>query len=56
MNKCRLDDICYENNQLYFKYYSLPQKRGEYILKVNDNSEYNIWHDGWLKEYELCTT
>ena len=56
MNKCRLDDICNGDNRLHFKYFSSPQKRGEYILKVNDNSTYNIWHDGWLEEYKLCTT
>lgn len=53
-NKLTLKDICGNSNSLHFKYYTSPQKRGEYILKVNNESEYNIWHDGWLEEYKLC--
>ena len=52
--KTLLSEICDEVYELHFKYYSSPSKRGEYIEKINDNSQYNMWHDGWIEEYKLC--
>jgi hypothetical protein len=52
--KTLLPEICDEVYELHFKYYSSPSKRGEYIENINDNSQYNMWHDGWIEEYNLC--
>lgn len=49
-----IDEICNGNYTLSFKYYTSPEKRGEYIYKFNGCSEYNIVHDGWEEEYRLC--
>lgn len=37
-----IDEICNGNYTLHFKYYTSPEKRGEYIYKINGSSEYNI--------------
>lgn len=56
--KCNTDmsieQICKGKYTLHFKYYSSPERRGEYIYKINSGNEYNMWHDGWLEEYKLC--
>ncbi len=52
--KTSILDICEGNYNLHFKYYSSPAKRGDYIERINDNSQYNMWRDGWIEEYKLC--
>lgn len=49
-----IEQICNGKYELHFKYFSSPEKRGEFIYKINNGSEYNIWHEGWLEEYKLC--
>ena len=49
-----LEEICGTDKTLHFKYYTSPLARKEYILKINNGSRYNIWHDGWDEEYILC--
>ena len=52
--KALLSEIYNGVYKLHFIYFSSPQKRGEYIEKINGNSQYNMWHEGWLEEYKLC--
>ena len=52
--KTLLSEICSGINELHFQYFSSPKKRGEYIEQINGSSQYNMWHDGWIEEYNLC--
>lgn len=37
---------------IYFRYYSPPEKRAQYIFKRCGGSKFHIWHEGFLPEYE----
>jgi len=52
--KDSVKDICGEKNTLNFKYYSSPQKRGKFIYDLFHGNQYEMWHEGWIKEYEHC--
>ena len=52
--KTLLSEICSGVDELCFRYVASPKKRGEYIEQINGNSQYNIWHEGWIEEYKLC--
>ena len=38
--------------EIYFRYYSSPQKRAQYLFQTFNGEKYHIWHDGFMEEYE----
>lgn len=52
--KDTIKEICKGDNTLHFIYYSSPQKRGKFIFDLYKGNKYEMWHDGWLDEYEHC--
>lgn len=37
---------------IYFRYYSPPLKRAQYIFQTFNGSEFHIWHEGFMAEYQ----
>lgn len=46
------DRICRTPANIYFKYYSPPEKRAQQIFRMFDGSKFHIRHEGFMPEYE----
>ncbi len=54
INEMTIDEVCQGKCELYFQYYTSPQKRGCYLLKLYNGKKKDMFHDGVMDEYQLC--
>lgn len=54
-NKKSIEDVCDGVYKIFFKYYCSRELRGKYLFEEYQGDTYQMWRDGVIDEYQLCS-